>query len=144
MSTNPFEEAGKKYLDRAVRESASHDQAVEALKNLASFCETGVSQFYSGKSDVYVNRVSDTQFQVCYGYRPSKHRGVLSGPYAQVVVFPDGKILWAHQTEWQTVGSCERPFHGEVLDSTDYTGAITPKLIVFFTESEEDYRRNIV
>ena len=93
MAHDPFEEAGKKFQNQNLQNAASLIMASEALKELASFCEISVAKFYNGKNDVHVRRISDVQFQICFGFRPSKQMGMLEGPYAHVVVIPDGKIL---------------------------------------------------
>lgn len=146
MSENPFENAGNEFRDQNLRDGAKHDQSIEQLKRLAVFAEDGVKRFYgTAQSDVYINRVSATQFQVCFGMRPSKHRGILNGPFAQVVIFPDGRIMWAHLTEWHPINSNDNtPFMADALDSSDFEASMTPKLIEFLTESERSYQRDTV
>ncbi|MDX1945758.1 MAG: hypothetical protein SFU86_10210 [Pirellulaceae bacterium] len=145
MARDLFAIQGEQFRRKTVKDMLARQQGVEALIEIADLCENGIDSFYSGDTpNLIVERVSDSQLSVRFGYRPgkgAKENEVLAGPCAVVFLTPEGKLLWAESDGWGQPDQL-RPYSRAVpLDAHQYTDTITARLIAFLSKGEKQYER---
>jgi len=140
MPNDPFKSAGEEFRREEIRNNPARDQGLQAVTELAEFCERGIASFYDRPNpDVYAELVGDSRLMIRFGCRPGKFHPALIGPWAIVLLTPDGRLLWSETDDWLQRGEEVADKQGATLDASDYSKSIAPKLIAFLTKAENQY-----